>query len=309
MDVCITPSKRYEGLFLVATTDFFYPLCEDPYLQGQVACANVLSDMYAQGITNIDNVLMILGVSDQMPPDERFIATHLMMKGFADLVHYAGGKVTGGQTIINSWPILGGCAKSIGKECDFIRPDQGLAGDVLILTKPLGTQPAAFMRDWSKVPCKWERAAPHLTLKELDRAFKVACASMARLNLNAAILMHKYKAHSGTDITGFGLMGDSNKLAHETADKVELIFHTLPIIKDMAKLDKPFPFFKLLKGFAPETSGALLIMIPAENADAFCRELEEMDGWPCFQVGHAIKRTTGDKNFARIVENPTIIEV
>jgi hypothetical protein len=58
------------------------------------------------------------------------------------------------------------------------------SGDVLILTKPLGTQPAAFMRDWSKVPCKWERAAPHLTLKELDRAFKVACASMSRLNLN-----------------------------------------------------------------------------------------------------------------------------
>lgn len=54
----------------------------------------------------------------------------------------------------------------------------------MILTKPLGTQPAAFMRDWSKVPCKWERAAPYLTLEQLDRAFKVACASMARLNLN-----------------------------------------------------------------------------------------------------------------------------
>jgi hypothetical protein len=49
--------------------------------------------MYAQGITNVDNVLMILGVSHHMPPDERFIATHLMMKGFADLVQFAGGKV------------------------------------------------------------------------------------------------------------------------------------------------------------------------------------------------------------------------
>lgn len=309
MDVCITPSKRYKDMFLVATTDFFYPLCEDPYLQGQVACANVLSDMYAQGITNVDNVLMILGVSNKMPRDERFIGTHLMMKGFADAVHAAGGKVTGGQTVINEWPVLGGCAKSIAKEKDFIRPDQGRAGDALILTKPLGTQPAAFMRDWSKVPCKWERAAPYLTLEQLDRAFKVACASMARLNLNAAKLMHKYGAHSGTDITGFGLMGDSNKLARECNDDVELVFHTLPIIKDMAKLDKPFPFFKLLKGYAPETSGALLIMIPPENADAFCKELEEVDGWPAWRVGDALKRTTGDKNFARIVADPKIIEV
>lgn len=309
MDVCITPSKRYKDMYLVATTDFFYPLCEDPYLQGQVACANVLSDMYAQGITNVDNVLMILGQSENMPPKERFIATHLMMKGFADLVHFAGGKVTGGQSIVNPWPILGGCAKSIGMEKDFIRPDQGRAGDTLILTKPLGTQPAAFMRDWSNTPCKWERAAPHLTLDELDRAFKVACASMARLNLNAAKLMHKYGAHSGTDITGFGLMGDSNKLARETADDVELVFERLPMIKDMAKLDKPFPFFKLLKGFAPETSGALLIMIPSENAQAFCQELEEMDGWPCWIVGKALKRTTGTENFAHVVDNPEIIEV
>ena len=83
----------------------------------------------------------------------------------------------------------------------------------------------------------------------------------------AAKLMHKYGAHSATDITGFGLMGDANKIARETSDPVEVVVHTLPIIKDMAKLDKPFKFFKLLKGYAPETSGPLFIMIPADVAE------------------------------------------
>lgn len=104
----------------------------------------------------------------------------------------------------------------------------------------------------------------------------------------AAKLMHKYGAHSGTDITGFGLMGDSNKLARETEDKVELVFHTLPIIKDMAKLDKPFAFFKLLKGFAPETSGALLIMIPAENADVSTADRSGIDMIMSALVEHVI---------------------
>ena len=99
---------------------------------------------------------------------------------------------------MNPWPILGGCAKSIAKEKDFIRPDQGVPGDLIILTKPLGTQPAAFMRDWSKIPCKWERAAPYLTLEELDRAFKVAVASMSRLNLAG-----KHLESLGEDIVNY----------------------------------------------------------------------------------------------------------
>ena len=80
--------------------------------------------------------------------------------------------------------------------------------------------------------------------------------------------MHKYGAHAGTDITGFGLMGDSNKLARECDVPCVLEFDTLPIIKDMAKLDKPFPFFKLLKGFAPETSGPLCILLPGGREKA-----------------------------------------
>ncbi|XP_072345147.1 selenide, water dikinase 3-like [Scyliorhinus torazame] len=65
MDSCVIP-LRHGGLSLVQTTDFFYPLVDDPYMMGRIACANVLSDLYAMGITECDNMLMLLSVSQKM---------------------------------------------------------------------------------------------------------------------------------------------------------------------------------------------------------------------------------------------------
>merc|ERR1719402_1942802 len=73
MDSSITP-LRHGGLSLVQTTDFFYPLVEDPYMQGKIACANVLSDLYAMGVTECDNMLMLLAVSTKMTEKERDVA-------------------------------------------------------------------------------------------------------------------------------------------------------------------------------------------------------------------------------------------
>jgi selenide,water dikinase len=64
MDCSVTPSHKYPDLFVVSTTDFFFPLVEDPYEQGRIACCNVLSDMYAMGIDEIDNVLMLLAAGN-----------------------------------------------------------------------------------------------------------------------------------------------------------------------------------------------------------------------------------------------------
>ena len=95
---------------LISTTDFFYPLIEDPYLQGRLACCNVLSDIYAMGIPRIDHMLMILGISLQMREKDREIVTREMIRGFDDCAKEAGTKVTGGQSIMNPWPMIGGVA-------------------------------------------------------------------------------------------------------------------------------------------------------------------------------------------------------
>jgi len=98
---------------LISTTDFFYPLVEDPYFQGRIACCNTLSDLYAMGITRVDHILMILGVSLMMNEEQREIVTREMMRGFNDCATEAGTLVTGGQSVMNPWPMIGGVANAM----------------------------------------------------------------------------------------------------------------------------------------------------------------------------------------------------
>ena len=119
MDSCVLPS-RHKGISIVQTTDFFYPLVDDPYMQGKIACANVLSDLYAMGVAECDNMLMLLGVSNQMTLKERHVVTPLVIQGFSDLAMEAGTSVNGGQTVLNPWFIIGGVASSVVSKDEFI---------------------------------------------------------------------------------------------------------------------------------------------------------------------------------------------
>lgn len=198
---------RHPGLFLVSTTDFFYPNVEDPYLQGRVTAANVLSDLYAMGVCEVDTTLMLLALSTDMEASARDIATTELIRGFSDTVRLAGSSVTGGQTVNNPWPVIGGVAMSTVSESEMIRPGGAVAGDVLILTKPIGTQLAVNMWQRRDDPDKWAKVAPVLTRAQAARAYDIACDGMSRLNRSGARLMHEHGAHAGTDVTGFGLLG------------------------------------------------------------------------------------------------------
>lgn len=83
-DCSVTEFKHNAKAKLISTTDFFYPLVDDPYIQGRIACCNVVSDIYAMGIDRIDHMLMILGVSLKMTENDREIVTREMIKGFND---------------------------------------------------------------------------------------------------------------------------------------------------------------------------------------------------------------------------------
>lgn len=100
----------HAGLYLVSTTDYFSPLIEDPYWQGRVAACNVLSDLYAMGVTDADTLLMILAVSLDMTSEERDAVATAMIRGFNDAAKEAGTNVTGGQSVQNPWPLIGGAA-------------------------------------------------------------------------------------------------------------------------------------------------------------------------------------------------------
>ncbi|GMF55849.1 unnamed protein product [Phytophthora fragariaefolia] len=335
MDSSVVKISHGQDLYLVSTTDFFFPSVEDPYVQGKIACANVLSDVYAMGVTEVDTMLMILGVCRDMSDKQRDVVTTQMIRGFNDLARRAHTNVTGGQTVMNPWPIVGGVAMILiladcCAESQIIRPENAAVGDVIILTKPLGTQVAVNLFQWKKKPERWQRVDKVVTPEDADVAFRMASESMSRLNLNAAKMMHKvcwalslylcqvilslgvallhvqYAAHSATDVTGFGILAHARNQAKSQLGDVSFELHTLPIIKNMVRVNETIGnSFKLLDGFAAETSGGLLLCLPAENADAFIKELRELDGKPAWVVGRVVE---GSKD-AYIVPNPTILEI
>ncbi|KAH7474157.1 hypothetical protein KRP22_005267 [Phytophthora ramorum] len=306
MDSSVVKISHGTDLYLVSTTDFFFPSVEDPYVQGQIACANVLSDAYAMGVTEVDTMLMILGVCRDMSDKQRDVVTTQMIRGFNDLARKAQTNVTGGQTVMNPWPIVGGVAMSVRSESQIIRPENAVAGDVIVLTKPLGTQVAVNLFQWKKKPERWQRVEQIVTPQDADVAFRMASESMSRLNLNAAKMMHKYGAHSATDVTGFGILAHARNQAKSQLADVAFELHTLPVIKNMVTVNETIGnSFKLLDGFAAETSGGLLLCLPAENAEAYIKELRELDGKPAWVVGRVV---AGSKD-AHIVPSPKIIEV
>lgn len=295
-----------DNTYLVSTTDFFYPLVEDPYVQGRIACANVLSDLYAMGVREVDTMLMLLGVSTGMSGPERDVSTTELIRGFNDLANEAGTNVTGGQTVLNPWPIIGGTAHTVCRNEDIIRPLHAVPGDVVVLTKPLGTQVAVNLQEWSKDNYKWARVGDSFSRANVSAVFDAAAESMARLNKTGARLMHKYGAHAATDVTGFGILGHAINLAKSQEAAVDIELHTLPVLAGMAQVDTACAgMFKLCEGYSAETSGGLMLCIPKENAQAFVDEIQEIDGYPAWIIGDVVSGS----NTAKIVDDVKVVQV
>jgi len=310
MDCSIVPMKRH-GLSMVSTCDFFYPLVDDPFVQGRIGACNVLSDMYAMGVYQIDSVLMILAASNKMESETRDVVTRAMIEGFNFTCQQAGVECTGGQSVINPWPIIGGTAMSACSENEFIMPISAIEGDVIVLTKPLGTQVAVNLNEWRQLENKetWSKALEVISESEVDHAYKMAVESMSRLNKNAAILMHKYHAHACTDVTGFGILGHASNLAQNQKAKVDIEIDTLPIINKMDIVAEKIPWFNLKEGYSAETSGGLFLSMPKNEALNFIKELVELDKQPAWIIGRVVEASNKSKNQARIMDNFNIIQV
>lgn len=277
---------------------------------------------------------MILATSRDMDPDDCDIVTAQMIKGFNDTAREAGTSVTGGQTIRNPWPIIGGVASSTVMEHEMIRPEGATANDILVLTKPLGTQ--VIVNLWQRrkeYPDGWRwpalRAAG-ITFSDIGKPYDIAVRQMSRLNKNAAVLMHKYGAKASTDVTGFGILGHLDNLARHT-DMKGLLFEIdrFPAICGLMDADEAMGgAFRLKKGTAAETSGGLLIAFPDVQAATdfineyseatyqddltrgFTEELEEVPTC-AWIVGKVVNNPDGDSkvNQVQIREDAEIINV
>ena len=178
---------------LVQTTDFFPPIVDDPFLYGQIAAANAMSDVYAMG-GEPKLALNILCVPEKMEA----AAVQEILRGGYDKAYEAGVIITGGHTIHGAEPIYGLAVSG------FVHPKKVLTnggarpGDVLILSKPLGI---GVLTTAAK--------AGMVEQPVLDRIYR----QMAALNKAARDVMTGYEVHSCTDVTGFGLLGHSFEMA------------------------------------------------------------------------------------------------
>jgi len=114
---------------------------------------------------------------------------------------------------MNLWPMIGGEANAMCHSDEIIIPNSAQEGDILLLTKPLGTQVAVNIQQWkSEQDPKYKRVLDLMSELDVDVAYHQACISMKQLNKNAASLMKKYQVRGSTDITGFGLIGHLENL-------------------------------------------------------------------------------------------------
>lgn len=163
-------------------------------------------------------------------------------------------------------------------------------GDVLVLTKPLGTQLATNVYHWMKDNSdSWKTLQTGgVTEDEVIQTYLAAIKSMAFLNKTAAELMHKYKAHGATDVTGFGLIGHATNLL-EFQSVPDLSFHidTLPVIKNVHRFATILKRTeKLMAGKAVETSGGLLVCLSSQEvAENYCMDYKQETGTDCWIVG------------------------
>lgn len=182
-----------DDIALIQTTDFFPPVCSDPYEFGQIAAANALSDVFAMG----GKVLTALNIV-AFPANVPLEALREMLRGGIDKVNEAGGIIVGGHTIVDDTPKYGLAVTGTVHPLKIITNAGAMPGDILILTKPLGTGIIMAGKRIGEIQ---------------QNKYQTVLNSMKQLNARGAEIMQKYQIKCATDITGFGLAGHALKLA------------------------------------------------------------------------------------------------
>ncbi len=268
--------KIKDDYALIQTLDFFTPIVDDPYTFGQIAATNSLSDVYAMG----GRPLTAMNIACFATCLEPAVLAEIL-RGGADKIVEAEAILVGGHTVTDKEVKFGLSVTG------YVHPDEVLtnsgakAGDVLVLTKPIGTGilTTALKKDL-------------ITEKELEEVVK----SMSTLNKGAAAAMERVGVHACTDITGFGILGHTYELASGSdvnvkidASKVPLFNKTLQLIEENAvpggarsnqshfgkwvDIDEDISDCLETALYDPQTSGGLLIAVAEDKAEKLVEEL------------------------------------
>ena len=289
-------------LAIVNTVDFFTPIVDDPYVFGQIAATNALSDIYAMGAepkTALNIVCFPKGKMDIWVLGE-------VLKGGAEKVQEAGAVVVGGHSIIDEEIKYGMAITGVIHPDKVIRNVGIQEGDALILTKPLGTGIISTALKKGKAS---------------KESVQASVASMITLNNTASKIMRNYPVHACSDITGYGLLGHALEMASGSSVTLILESSKLPILhraprlaekgyltggckrnrdylKDKITIDKSIREGLVEVAFDPQTSGGLLIAVAQKYAPKLVDELQANGVKAATAVGYA---TSLQKAWVRLV--------
>jgi selenide,water dikinase len=284
-----------DAIALVQTVDFFPPIVDDPYIYGQIAAANALSDVYAMGGTP-KTAMNLVGYPDNEDPSLEWLGE--ILRGGAERCAVAGVVIIGGHTIRDSEIKFGLSVTGVIHPEKVLRNASAKPGDKLVLTKPLGTGFVTTAHKNNDCP------------EELLRA---ACASMIQLNAASAEAMLEVGVHSATDVTGFGLAGHSYEMALGSGTTLLIELSKLPLFPGAEELVGKKYFTRASKTnreyvqgdmriegsvdpvrlelfFDAQTSGGLLISVPAERAEVLVQKARQRGAASARIIGEVVER-------------------
>lgn len=266
-----------DGRALVVTLDFFTPLVDDPYDFGRIAAANALSDVYAMGAEPL--FLLNLLAFPRALLGEGLVEE--IIRGGSDTAREAGVPIMGGHSVDDPEPKYGLVAVGEVQIEDLVTNTAARAGDLLVLTKALGTGVVA-------TAIKAEAAS--------DTATTAAVTSMTALNREAARAMKRVGVRAATDVTGYGLLGHLSNLLLQSGVAAEVVAKDVPVLPEVSELiaagHVPGGTRRNLEDLGDrivfgdqdettrliladaQTSGGLLISVPKEHADELMKLLE-----------------------------------
>ena len=267
-----------DDVAVVQTLDFFPPMLEDPYVFGQIAATNAVSDVYAMGGEVISALNIVC-----FPQDEDLNVLGEIMRGGSEKVVEAGAVLCGGHSINDRDVKYGLSVNGVVHPDRIYKNNGGQAGDVLILTKKLGV---GIMNTANRVGAASKEAMAE------------AIASMTTLNKYAAAISKRYTVHACTDVTGFGLLGHTDEMAAGSGVTIRIYSQRLSLLPGALELaemgiipagayrnlDYVKPRLTVAESVQqarvdlicdPQTSGGLLIALPVEDAGALAAALRE----------------------------------
>lgn len=283
---------------LIQTVDFFTPIVDDPYTFGVIAATNALSDVYAMGGTPL-TALNICCFSTGLEPE----VYAEILQGGLDKVTEAGAVVLGGHTVTDNEVKFGVAVTG------FVHPDKVFTnggakpGDVLVLTKPIGT--GVISTAFKNEIIGEDKMAEAIT--SMSTLNKAACEAARKIGVNAC-----------TDVTGFGLSGHSYEVASASNVNIRIDISKIPVMEGVLELiekecipgggyanrshyEKWVEFegdiseIKKALVFDPQTSGGLLISVPKEKAEDLVKELKDRKTLRSQIIGEVLPKTDSDK--------------